>query len=65
MRFQVNMFWLQMTQKMFAKAVIQLIDDKELRDRIAGNGRRLVEEIYDQQVVLKKLEQIYPVSKGA
>ena len=51
--------------EMFAQAVIQLIGDRELQNKLAGNGRRLVEEVYDQQVVLKKLEQIYPVSVGA
>ena len=50
--------------ELFARDVIKLIRDEELQSKLAGNGRRLVEELYDRQVVLKKLEQIYPLSKG-
>lgn len=48
----------------FADAVIQLIHNEALRDQLAVNGRKLVEQIYDFQVVLKKLDEIYPSRKG-
>jgi glycosyltransferase involved in cell wall biosynthesis len=43
----------------FAEAVINLLLDKELREKLSRNGRRLVEEKYDWQVVLKELDRVY------
>lgn len=43
----------------FARSVIDLLQDKELQQQLSTNGRRLVEEKYDWQVVLEKLDTIY------
>jgi glycosyltransferase involved in cell wall biosynthesis len=43
----------------FASAVIRILQDKELRERLAVNGRRLAEEKYDWHVVLKELDNVY------
>lgn len=43
----------------FARAVIRLAQDVELRARLSTNGRRLAETEYDWQVVLSKLAAIY------
>jgi len=43
----------------FASAVIRLLDDKELQNQLAANGRRLVEMKYDWQVTLRDLEKVY------
>ncbi len=43
----------------FAGAVIRILQDKELRERLAVNGRRLAEEKYDWHVVLKELDNVY------
>jgi glycosyltransferase involved in cell wall biosynthesis len=43
----------------FAAAVVRLLGDWKLRQRLAANGRRLAEEKYDWQVVLPKLETLY------
>jgi len=43
----------------FAKAVIDLLQDKVLQQRLSTNGRRLVEKKYDWQVVLQELDQVY------
>jgi len=43
----------------FASAVIQLLNDKELQNQLAANGRRLVEMKYDWQVTLRDLEKVY------
>jgi glycosyltransferase involved in cell wall biosynthesis len=44
----------------FAEAVITLMNDPALQAQLARNGRRLAEEKYDWQVVLKAMEQVYP-----
>jgi polysaccharide biosynthesis protein PslH len=43
----------------FAKSVIDTLEDKELQQRLSINGRRLVEEKYDWQVVLRNLDAVY------
>ncbi len=44
--------------KDFANAVIELLRDKALRNRLGENGRRLVEEVYDWKVVFKGLDVV-------
>jgi glycosyltransferase involved in cell wall biosynthesis len=43
----------------FARSVIRLIQDRQLQDKLSVNGRRLVEEKYDWQVVLGALDKVY------
>jgi polysaccharide biosynthesis protein PslH len=43
----------------FAAAVVRLLNDPFLRESLIRNGRRLVEEKYDWQVALPKLESVY------
>jgi glycosyltransferase involved in cell wall biosynthesis len=43
----------------FADAVVLLLRDRELGDRLARNGRRLVEQRYDYRVVGPKVGEIY------
>lgn len=43
----------------FADAVIRMLKNESLRDRLATNGRKLVCEKYDWQVALRKMDQIY------
>jgi len=43
----------------FAASVIDLIEQKDLRQQLSKNGRRLVEKKYDWQVVLGRLDEIY------
>jgi polysaccharide biosynthesis protein PslH len=44
----------------FAEAVIGLIRDEKWQNRLAAKGRQLAEQRYDQQVVLQRLDEIYP-----
>jgi glycosyltransferase involved in cell wall biosynthesis len=43
----------------FADCVLSLLEDHQKRIDIGQNGRRLVEEKYDWEVVLMKLDQVY------
>ena len=43
----------------FANQVIKLLDDFLLQEKLSMNGRKLAEEKYDWQVVLKSMESIY------
>jgi glycosyltransferase involved in cell wall biosynthesis len=43
----------------FAQAVVQVIRNKELAQRLAENGRRWVEERYDWRAVYRKLDEVY------
>jgi polysaccharide biosynthesis protein PslH len=43
----------------FARSVVDLIQNPELQQSLSVNGRRLVEEKYDWQVVLGELDQVY------
>ncbi len=43
----------------FAQSVIGLLQDKLLQDELSANGRRLVEQRYDWQVVLGDLDKTY------
>jgi polysaccharide biosynthesis protein PslH len=47
-------------EERFAEAVIGLIEDEKWQNRLAAKGRQLAEEMYDQQVVLQRLDEIYP-----
>jgi glycosyltransferase involved in cell wall biosynthesis len=51
--------------EVFAREVIRLVNDPQLQDRLAQNGRELAEQVYDRQVVLRKFDQIYPADEGA
>ncbi|MEW5718933.1 MAG: glycosyltransferase [Chloroflexota bacterium] len=48
------------TPRDFADAVLRLLRDPDLRERLAAAGRRLVEEKYDWRVACKGLDAIYP-----
>lgn len=43
----------------FADAVIRLLSDTALQDQLSINGRRLAEEKYDWQVILKDMDRVY------
>jgi polysaccharide biosynthesis protein PslH len=43
----------------FAAAVVRLLDDPAQAAQLAENGRRLAQERYDWQVVLKKMDAVY------
>lgn len=43
----------------FTEQTLRLLQDECLRERLATNARRLVEEKYDWRVVLPKLEAVY------
>jgi sugar transferase (PEP-CTERM/EpsH1 system associated) len=45
--------------KEFAARVVQLLDDPELRRQIGQNGRHLVEQKYNWQDVVNRLDKIY------
>ena len=47
------------TAQNFADAVIQVLNDQNLQDKLARNGRLLVEKTYDWQVVLQELNKTY------
>ena len=42
-----------------AKATVELLKDKKLYDKIAGNAKRMVREKYDWEGIAKKLNSIY------
>lgn len=44
--------------KEFGEWIIKLINDSELRGKLGRNGRRLVEEKYDWEVISRKLERV-------
>ncbi len=43
----------------FATAIVDLLENRKLQERLAINGRRLALEQYDWKVALKKLDAIY------
>ncbi len=45
--------------KEFAAKVIQLLEDRQLRQEIGHNGRRLVEDKYNWDSVVSRLDRIY------
>jgi len=47
------------TPEEFADAVVQVLDDRELAQRIAGNGRRLAEEKYDYRHAYVPIDDVY------
>ncbi len=49
----------------FARAVLRLLDDTQLRDRLAAAGRSLAETHYDWTVALKKLDEVYASLDGS
>lgn len=52
------------TPDAFAASVIRLLQEKDLQQQLSRNGRRLVEEKYDWQVVLGKLDNLYKQLTG-
>jgi glycosyltransferase involved in cell wall biosynthesis len=48
----------------FAAQTIRLLNDKELRHRLAVNGRQLIETTYDWQAVAQRLLQTYNETVG-
>jgi len=48
----------------FARAVVNLLQDRELQQKLCSNGRRLVERKYDWQVVLSELDKVYQSLTG-
>lgn len=49
------------TPQDFAQAVLRLLADRELADRLSTNGRRLAEQTYDFHVAYRALDRIYPI----
>jgi polysaccharide biosynthesis protein PslH len=47
------------TPDQFADAVVRILQDEQLRESLARNGRQLVEQKYDYRVVLGALQEIY------
>ena len=47
------------TPKLFAESIVQLIQDRDLRQRLRSNARTLIESRYSWQVIGKRLEDIY------
>jgi glycosyltransferase involved in cell wall biosynthesis len=45
--------------KQFAEEVIRLVKDRDLRQYIAQNARKLVEEKYDWSSIVERLEAVY------
>jgi glycosyltransferase involved in cell wall biosynthesis len=43
----------------FARAVVDVLRDEELRNRLGRNGRRTAEEIYAWPVIGRKLNALY------
>ena len=43
----------------FARSVIAVLQEESLQQKLSANGRRLVEQKYDWQVVLGELDKIY------
>jgi glycosyltransferase involved in cell wall biosynthesis len=46
----------------FAEAVVRLLDDRELAQRLAANGREWVERRYDWRVRYQALDEVYAFS---
>jgi glycosyltransferase involved in cell wall biosynthesis len=46
------------TPSAFAEAVLALLRNTALQDKLAQNSRRLAEARYDWRVVLKKLDEV-------
>lgn len=47
------------TPQAFSEAVLSLLGDEALRTKLSRCGRRLAEDRYDWQVVLKKMDSVY------
>ncbi len=43
----------------FAEKTVELLKEKKLRKKIAGNARKFVEQKYDWQIIVPELSQIY------
>jgi len=43
----------------FAARTVQLMKDKDLRQRLILNGRRLVEKEYDWKIIAQQLIKVY------
>jgi glycosyltransferase involved in cell wall biosynthesis len=51
-------------QDQFANAVLQLLGDPVLRQKLALNGRKLVEALYDWQSIGERLNEVLETVKG-
>lgn len=52
------------TEQSFAKAVIALLSDQNLRQALGENAARLVRERYDWEVIIPQVEKVYAQRKG-
>lgn len=53
------------TPEQFVVQIVKLIEDKDLRERLSVEGRKLVEENYDWSIIGQKLNNIYEkLAKG-
>jgi len=52
------------TEEEFADRVLTLLGDEDLRQRLAGNGRQLVEERYSWRALAPKLDQAFEMAVG-
>jgi glycosyltransferase involved in cell wall biosynthesis len=43
----------------FAREVIRLAKDPLLQERLANNGRALIEQVYDRKIALQKMDRVY------
>jgi glycosyltransferase involved in cell wall biosynthesis len=48
----------------FARSVLDLLQDRALRERMAASARRLVEERYDWRVIGARLRALYSEMAG-
>jgi len=52
------------TTQEFADAVVQLLQDADLQEELARNGRILAETKYDWQVALRKMDAVFAQAEG-
>jgi glycosyltransferase involved in cell wall biosynthesis len=48
----------------FATACVRLLNEPSLRPRLAENGRRLAEQVYDYRVACRPLDDVYDIAKS-
>lgn len=48
----------------FAAATVQLLNDPELQEKLARNGRKLAEARYDWRAVLKQMDAVYALAEA-
>ena len=49
----------------FAAATLRVLRDRDLADRLARNGRSLIESTYDYRVAYRPLDDVYPPARHA